>query len=114
MRKNADFLPSKSIHWSTPVDLYQAFMDAGYIDPCPLNSTINGLNIDYYRQKLFINPPFNDLDKWVDYALKQSLNGCSITLLVQLRSLLHLSIVEYLVCLVFVLSILLNLLILYS
>ena len=57
MKPNADFLPSKTDDWSTPSELYNYFMDHGYIDPCPLNSKIDGLSIDYYNQKLYVNQP---------------------------------------------------------
>ena len=86
MKKNADLLPSKTDDWSTPSDLYNYFMDLGYIDPCPLNSTIDGLAIDYYKKRLFVNPPFSNLITWVDWCIKQYNNGCSVVLLMPART----------------------------
>ena len=86
MKRNVDYSKSISDDWSTPLLLYEWFMNHGFLDPCPLNHTINGLNIDYYGQKLFINPPFSKLSIWCDYAIKQYKNGCDVILLMPART----------------------------
>lgn len=85
-KENSACFSSNSTHWSTPKDLYNAFMIKGYLDPCPLHCTYNSLSIDYYGKKLFINPPFEDLYKWTDWIIKQVENGCLITLLMPART----------------------------
>ena len=34
----------ESDHWKTPKKLYDAFMSAGYTDPCPLHSKEDNIN----------------------------------------------------------------------
>ena len=72
--------------WSTPSKLYNAFMDQGYIDPCPLNANFDGLRIDYFKKKLFVNPPFSALSTWVDWCIRQIDNGCEVILLMPSRT----------------------------
>ena len=86
MKDNSACFSSNSVHWATPRKLYNAFMDHGFLDPCPLHATFDGLNIDYYNKKLYINPPFKDMDKWVDFALRQFNNGCEIMFLMPSRT----------------------------
>ena len=86
MKYNADFSVSKSDDWSTPLELYNYFIDHGYIDPCPLNSTIDGLEIQYFNKYLFVNPPFSKLSIWVDWCIQQYLNGCSVIILMPSRT----------------------------
>lgn len=86
MKKNNACFTSDSIHWGTPSKLYKAFLDHGYIDPCPLHADKDGLKVDYINKKLYINPPFKDLDKWVDYAYRQFDNGCDVTILMPSRT----------------------------
>lgn len=73
-------------HWSTPSNLYKAFMDQGYIDPCPLNADFDGLQRTYKNTKLYVNPPFSKLAEWVDWCIKQYFNGCEIYLLMPSRT----------------------------
>ena len=59
----------ESDHWSTPYEMYNYFIENGYLDPCPLHSEHNGLLIDYGCINLFINPPYSDITTWIDYAI---------------------------------------------
>lgn len=86
MRFNADFLPSKTDSWSTPYDLYNFFMEKGFLDPCPLDSTFNGLALNYSHKRLFVNPPFSDLSTWVDWCIKQFHNRCMVIILMPSRT----------------------------
>ena len=72
--------------WCTPSQLYDAFMDHGFIDPCPLKATFDGLQKDYYGKNLFVNPPFSQLSTWVDWCLKQVENNCNVWLLMPSRT----------------------------
>ena len=65
----------ESDHWRTPSDIYKKYMDDGYIDPCPYMADFDGLKIDYFNQKLFINPPYSKISIWVDYAIRQYERG---------------------------------------
>lgn len=86
MKFNVDLQKSKTDDWRTPSFVYEAFMNKGYIDPCPYQSTINGLDIDYEDEKLFINPPYSDISTWVDYAIRQYKHGCKVFLLIPSRT----------------------------
>ena len=76
----------ESDHWKTPQKLYDAFISAGYTDPCPLHSKENNLGKFYCQQKLFINPPFSQMSKWVDMAIHCALRGCEVWLLMPTRT----------------------------
>ena len=55
--------------WKTPKYIYDYFMNAGYIDPCPFQCQKNNLNIDWGGVNLFINPPYSDIKSWIDFAI---------------------------------------------
>ena len=57
-------------HWRTPTEIYNFFMQSGYIDPCPFMADFNGLEREYKNEKIYINPPYSQIKLWVDYALK--------------------------------------------
>ena len=57
-------------NWSTPKEIYNYYIyELGYYDPCPLNAEeltdLNSLN----ENDMFINPPYSDINSWVDYAI---------------------------------------------
>jgi hypothetical protein len=58
----------KSDHWSTPKKIYDHFIKLGYLDPCPLNSEFDNLNKDFGNNKLYINPPYSDINSWITFA----------------------------------------------
>lgn len=72
--------------WKTPGNLYRAFMEAGFIDPCPYQATEDGLKTIYEDKKLFINPPFSKMSDWIDYAIRCWCNECAIALLIPART----------------------------
>ena len=76
----------ESDHWKTPKKLYDAFMSAGYTDPCPFHCTENNLDTFYCQEKLFINPPFSQMSKWVDMAIHSANRGCEVWLLMPART----------------------------
>lgn len=66
----------QSDHWSTPKDIYDYWVGKmGYFDPCPLHcKDFDGLKIDWHGD-VFINPPYSDVERWVDKAIEyHSLN----------------------------------------
>lgn len=66
--------------------LYKLFIDRGYTDPCPLHSKVDNLNNFYIYEKLFINPPFSQLNKWVDKAIEWASHDCEVYLLMPSRT----------------------------
>lgn len=79
-------LSSNTVHWATPTNLYNKFVENGYIDPCPLHSQTNGLIYDFTNAKIYVNPPFKYLDTWVNWIIKQINNNCIVWLLMPSRT----------------------------
>lgn len=79
-------LSHETDEWRTPSKLYNAFMDHGYFDPCPFKAKFDGLQINYYGKKLFVNPPFSQLATWVEWCITQYNNGCEVILLMPSRT----------------------------
>lgn len=77
----------KSDHWATPKFLYDTYVTkAGYFDPCPLHcESFDGLSIPW-KEKNFVNPPYSQIEKWVDKAIEEVHLGKKIVLLVPVRT----------------------------
>lgn len=67
-------LTSKRQDWKTPKNIYNSFMDRGFLDPCPENPLFDGLAIEW-ASKNFVNPPYNEIDKWIDKGLREREKG---------------------------------------
>lgn len=73
--------------WRTPSDLYNAFINKGYFDPCPYLSKVDNLSILFKdKKKIYINPPFSQLDKWCDFIIKHLHYVHCICLLMPVRT----------------------------
>lgn len=63
---------SNNDNYSTPEYLYQALeREFGItLDPCPLNPEpdVDGLELDWTGEVIFCNPPWSDIEPWVDKA----------------------------------------------
>lgn len=59
-------------NYHTPKILYDAFMEKQYMDPCPYdpNFIINALTIEW-GEKCFVNPPYSNIEPFVDKALDE-------------------------------------------
>lgn len=56
----------------TPKDFFK-YLDDCYkfdFDPCPINPTFDGLNVDWGKRN-FINPPFSEISKWLKKGLEE-------------------------------------------
>ncbi|HHW79181.1 MAG TPA: hypothetical protein GX742_00085 [Acholeplasmataceae bacterium] len=58
-----------SNHWSTPKEIYNKYIENGYVDPNPLNSIIDPNTYDN-DNKLFINPPYSNIKDFVKMAIR--------------------------------------------
>ena len=56
--------------WQTPKEIYDYFINKGFIDPCPYQCKVDNLKNDLGGVNLFINPPYSDIKSWVDYAIE--------------------------------------------
>lgn len=54
-------------NWMTPHELYPE----GCFDPCPVDADFDGLKIDWHGH-VFINPPYSDIEMWVEKAITES------------------------------------------
>ena len=63
-------LTSNKQDWKTPKNIYDHYMEHDFFDPCPNNPKFNGLEIEWYYRN-FVNPPYNEIDKWIDKALRE-------------------------------------------
>lgn len=67
----------------TPKDFYNE-LDSVFnfdFDPCPINPTFNGLEVDW-GQRNFVNPPFSKISEWVQKAvIEQNKNKTSLLLI---------------------------------
>ena len=79
-------LSHKSDEWATPRSLYEAFIEKGYIDPCPLGCKQNALEKNYKNERLFVNPPFSKLEEFSLWIIEQAKQGCDIYLLMPTRT----------------------------
>lgn len=74
---NTDLIfSSKSDHWATPTDFYKQ-LDTEFnftFDPCPLNSTFNGLTINWYGN-IYINPPYSNIRPFLEKGIKEFNKG---------------------------------------
>lgn len=75
----------QSDHWATPKKIYDDFMKHGFFDPCPLHADFDGLNIPW-KNLNFVNPPYSEIDKWVDKALLENEKGNYIVMLLPVRT----------------------------
>lgn len=79
-------LSHNSDEWATPSNLYEAFINKGFIDPCPLGCQQNALLTTYKNKRLFVNPPFSKLNEFALWVIEQAKQGCDIYLLMPTRT----------------------------
>lgn len=78
-------LTSKKQDWKTPNNIYKFYIEGGYLDPCPENPKFDGLKINWF-DKNFVNPPYKEIDKWIDKALREREKGKEILFLIPART----------------------------
>ena len=60
----------KSDHWQTPKEIYNYYVNRyHYVDPTPFHCEEDNSQKDFGNVNLYINPPYSDINTWVDYAL---------------------------------------------
>ena len=64
----------KSDIWETPKEIYNFYMSRVFFDPCPINPTFDGLNIEW-KDRNFVNPPYSQLLAWVHKAIEERAKG---------------------------------------
>ena len=92
-------LLQKTDEWYTPLDFYQELDNEFHfnLDPCSTDEnhkcekyyTIadNGLNHSWAGYRVFCNPPYSEIDKWVEKAFYETKNpGTLVVLLIPSRT----------------------------
>ena len=75
----------KSDNWRTPKVIYKRYMEKGYYDPCPYNSTFNGLEIEW-NDNNFVNPPYSKIKDFINKAIEEHKKGKEVVLLIPART----------------------------
>lgn len=82
---NRDGLPN-SDHWETPDWLYKKLDHEFHFDfdPCPLNHTTDSLKEEWKGENIFINPPYNRIDKpkFIQRGYEEWQKGKTVVLLI--------------------------------
>lgn len=71
MKNISACLSHNTDNWATPKKLYSMFIDHNYFDVCPFSldkPKFDGLSIQW-PSKVFCNPPYSEISKWVDKAI---------------------------------------------
>lgn len=76
---------SKSDNWATPKVMYDFYINQGYFDPCPLNSEIDALKIEW-KEKCFVNPPYSKIKEFVSKCIEEHRKGKEVVLLIPART----------------------------
>ncbi len=50
-----------NIHWGTPNWIKDKYSGDDWWDPCPFNSKVNALDIEWPNKNIFLNPPFDGM-----------------------------------------------------
>lgn len=78
---------SKKQDWRTPKALYRQ-LDAEFnfdFDPCPVNPSFNGLVVAW-KDRNFVNPPYNEVEKWIQKGFFEFKKGKLVVFLVAART----------------------------
>tara|TARA_R110002020_G_scaffold212120_1_gene418536 strand:+ start:2352 stop:2786 length:435 start_codon:yes stop_codon:yes gene_type:complete len=70
------FASKKTDNWATPKNLYDELnkeFDFDF-DPCPLNSSFNGLDVEWGKRN-FVNPPYSNVVGFLEKAHSELRNG---------------------------------------
>ena len=73
-----------SQNWGTPFHIKKRFED--YFDPCPFPKPAwDGLKIEW-KNKNFVNPPYNEIVKWAQKCCEEFKKGRECVLLIPSRT----------------------------
>ena len=89
---------SKSDIWATPNEFFKN-LNSEYnftLDPCALPENAkckkyytpeqDGLKQDWSNEIVFCNPPYSEIEKWVEKAHKETFNGAKTVMLIPART----------------------------
>lgn len=81
------FVSSHKQDWKTPKKVYRWLNNIWKFDfdPCPVNPKFDGLNVEWGKSN-YVNPPFNQMGKWVEKAYSEYLKGKKVIMLIPART----------------------------
>ena len=74
-----------SDNWATPKIMYNFYIRNNYFDPCPLNSSFDGLEIEW-QEKNYVNPPYSKIKQFVNKSIEEHKKGKKVILLIPART----------------------------
>ena len=92
MFNNKGLMSSKRQNWRTPLDTY-VMLDNEFhfdFDPCLMEGDsihpIDMLGSDWGGKRIYVNPPYKDLSKWITKCYKEWKKGKLIVMLIPART----------------------------
>lgn len=87
MTFNKGMMTSKKQDWTTPKAFYEELNKEFNFDfdPCPVNPQFDGLAIEWGESN-FVNPPYNELAKWIKKAYEENQKGKKVVMLIPART----------------------------
>lgn len=81
------FLTRNNDQWATPTNIYNFFINhCGLTDFNPLVENYDNSLIKEFNCDLFCNPPFSNIEPFVDYMINHYKKGYHVTMLLPVRS----------------------------
>ncbi len=73
--------------WTTPKEFYDKLnLEFNFdFDPCPIDPTFNGLEIEWGSSN-FVNPPYSNLKEWAKKSIIEWRKGKTVVLLIPART----------------------------
>lgn len=83
---NKILFSKNSDDWRTPKIIYDFYIEENnYFDPCPYHANFDGLNIEW-KEENFVNPPYSQINKWIDKSIEEHKKGKVVVLLIPART----------------------------
>ena len=87
MKSNKAFLTRNNDQWETPKNIYEYFINkCGMIDFNPLCENYENSLIKNFECDLFCNPPFSNIEPFVDYMISHYKKGYHVIMLLPVRT----------------------------
>ena len=83
---NKCFITKNNDQWSTPKNIYDFFISSGFVDFNPLSLNYEDSLRKQFSCNLFCNPPYSNIEPFVDYMIEHCKNGYTIVMLLPTRS----------------------------
>ena len=80
-------MSSNKQDWTTPKEFYDKLNSEFKFDfdPCPMNPTFDGLNIEWGKCN-FVNPPYNKIKDWIKKGYEEWQKGKTVVFLIPART----------------------------